>query len=252
MTLAPHFTRWLERHLYHPGIAPQLLLKKKLVWIWTASAGFAVFLMTVFAYLMRVPTLVWFGIVLLVLYAMVIPLIAKVKDHERLMNLFLPAVIFAAFLTMLKLGGIVHSMGLVFVGLSCASASVLQSDIRWTFFIFAFYALTIVAAGLLQPYLVVPPENTPAKNLLFYVINTLWISGTTLHFTIDYIKQRSHFEAARAENLEALDQAKTKLYTQYYARISYANHRHPGDRGPAADEDGKGPKSGDRTHPAQR
>jgi signal transduction histidine kinase/DNA-binding response OmpR family regulator len=213
MIRAQQFNRWLDQHVYHPDLTPQFLLKKKLVWIWTASAGFAVFLMTIFAYLMRVPILVRYGIVLLVIYAIMVPLIAKIKDHERLVNVSLSAVIFITFLTILQLGGIVHAMGLIFVGLACASASVLQGNIRWTFFTFAFYSLTILAAGLLQPYLEVPPENTPAKNLVFYVINTLWISGTTLNFTVDYIKQRSHFEAERAENLRALDEAKTKLYT---------------------------------------
>ena len=203
----------VDRFLYRPDLSPRVLMQKKLSWIWTVSAGGGVLVMTLFAWVMSVWTLVWFGVALLVLYAIVIPLFRYVRDFERLNFYFLLAVISAAFLTILKLGGITHSMGLVFVGLACAMASALDSSIKRAVITFAFYAATIIVAGLLQPYLTVAPEATPSKNLLFHVVNIVWISGSTLNFIVDFMKQRSHLEEEKSLRLKELNEAKTRLYT---------------------------------------
>ena len=204
---------WLDQYLYQSGIDPKTLIRKKLTWIWMASACGGVLVMTLLSYFLGVWTLVWFGLVLLAYYAAVLPLMRVVRDFEKLNFVFLILVILTAFVTILQLGGITKSMGLVFVGLACAMSSVLMSQVRSTVIIFTVYALTVIAAGILQPYLEVPPENTPSLNLLFHVINILWLSGSSLSFTIDYMKQRSQLEEAESGRLKELNEAKTKLYT---------------------------------------
>ncbi|MEZ4959431.1 MAG: ATP-binding protein [Saprospiraceae bacterium] len=213
MPVTQQFNEWLDHSIYRPDLEPEALVRKKMSWIWTAGACFCVLLMTLLALVFKVWILVWFGIVLLIGYAIVLPLTTIARNFERVQFYFLLGVIFATFITILKLGGIMHSMGLVFAGLVCAMASVLSKEVKRTVIVFAFYAATILAAGLLQPFLTIPTYITPSVNLLFHVINILWMTGTTLMFITDYIKQRSLFEEEKSKHLRELDETKTRLYT---------------------------------------
>jgi signal transduction histidine kinase/DNA-binding response OmpR family regulator len=144
---------------------------------------------------------------------MFLPLLSLSRHFEKITYFFLLILILITFVTLLLLGGLVTSMGLIFVGLTCALSSVLLNRAKLTIQLFMVYAGTIVTTALLQPYLVVPAEITPGINLLFYVLNILWITGSTLIFILVYIHQQSKIEAREASRLKELDEAKTKLYT---------------------------------------
>ncbi len=73
--------------------------------------------------------------------------------------------------------------------------------------------VTVILAGVLHPYLTVPPEMTPAVNISLFVINLLWISGFAMVFILNFIAQRVKLEQFEANRLKDLDEAKTKLYT---------------------------------------
>lgn len=204
---------WLWRFLDAPGMPARTLIRKRWAWIWQAFAAFGILTMTVLGAFLHLRPIIWFGGILLVYYAFVVPLMGYVRNFDRLNLILQILVILTAFVFILRLGGIVSSMGLVFVGLSCSIASVVLNNARWTVWVFLIYASTIILAGLVQPYLHPDPKISPSDNLLYWVLNTLWLTGSTLNFILFYIEQRSRFEEAETNRLLELDEAKTKLYT---------------------------------------
>jgi signal transduction histidine kinase/DNA-binding response OmpR family regulator len=204
---------WLNSFLAHPDLSQKALIRKKWSWIWAVVACSCVFGMTLLSFLLQIWIVFWYGVVLLLFYLLYIPLLGPTRYFERITFIFLLATILATFVTILLLGGIISSVGLIFVGLTCAFSSVLLNKAKMTILLYGVYAVTIILAALLQPYLKVPDVITPSVNLLYYVVNILWITSTTLIFIIFYIKQQSHIEEAEATRLKELDEAKTKLYT---------------------------------------
>ena len=84
---------------------------------------------------------------------------------------------------------------------------------RHSIAIFLIYVVTIVLAGILHPYLEIPPEMTPEVNISLFVVNLLWISGFALIFVLNFISMRVKMEQLEAKRLKELDEAKTRLFT---------------------------------------
>ncbi len=116
-------------------------------------------------------------------------------------------------LVILKMGGITQSGGLIFVGLALVFFSLNFKKKSYTVAIFIIYMITIIIAAVLDPYLTVSPEMTPAVNISLFVINLLWISGFAMVFIMSFISQRVRLEQLRENRLIELNEAKTRLYT---------------------------------------
>jgi len=169
--------------------------------------------MTLLSFFLHVWIVFWYGAVLLLYYLFYIPLLGYIRNFEILTFIFLLMVILTTFAAILLLGGIITSVGLVLVGLTCAFSSVLLNRGRLTIILFLVYAISILVAFFAEPYLKAPSYLTSSVNNLYYVMNILWITGTTLMFILFYIKQQSQIEIAEASRLKELDEAKTRLYT---------------------------------------
>ena len=203
----------IRRLLISQDLPSKIRLQLKWLWIWTLAAFFCICGMTILGYVLKIQAIYWFGIFLICIYLIYMPLQARNRDIKIINFLFLLSIILAAFVTILLLGGIVTSMGVIFVGLSSAFSSVLLNNARVTMILFIIYSLTILLTALFQPFLTVPEYVTPTSNLLFYVLNILWISGTTLMFLLFYIKQQREIDESESKRLKELDEAKTRLYT---------------------------------------
>ncbi len=203
----------IRRLLISQDLPSKIRLQLKWLWIWTLAAFFCICGMTILGYVLKIQAIYWFGIFLICIYLIYMPLQARNRDIKIINFLFLLSIILAAFVTILLLGGIVTSMGVIFVGLSSAFSSVLLNNARVTMILFIIYSLTILLTALFQPFLTVPEYVTPTSNLLFYVLNILWISGTTLMFLLFYIKQQREIDESESKRLKELDEVKTRLYT---------------------------------------
>ena len=69
-----------------------------------------------------------------------------------------------------------------------------------------------VVAGIQMKY-DFPAEMPSNVNHIFFLINTLSLTGYTLVIVLVYIKQHTRTEKARADQLKELDEVKTRLYT---------------------------------------
>lgn len=118
-----------------------------------------------------------------------------------------------SFIATLYFGGILHSGGLVFVGLAGALLSLSFFSPKQIKYIFIVYFGTIVLEAFLQPYLIPHPEFTPQTNLILFVLHLLTVSFVMFVTLNNYLKQSIMAKKAEADHLKELDEIKTKFYT---------------------------------------
>lgn len=204
---------WILPPLDHPELSPQDVIQKRWAWIWAVAACSGVFTMTLLTVYLRIWPFLWYGVTLLVFYVIYFPILKSIKNFGLAVNIFCGVVILTTFAVMIQLGGVTTSLGLVFVGLNCAMASVPANNARWTTGLFILYGITVIIAGVAQPFLPPPDYIPPSVNLLYFVLNALWLNASTLFLILLYIKDRNRFEKAENDRLKEIDDLKTRLYT---------------------------------------
>ncbi|MBK8564486.1 MAG: helix-turn-helix domain-containing protein [Saprospiraceae bacterium] len=120
--------------------------------------------------------------------------------------------ILLAFVTMLKLGGIPHSGGLIFVGLTCVVYSMIYPSARvlwWSFFL---YLATLALTAALQPQLTPAPEMVQWKNLLLFVLNSFWLSANILILVFYVYRNQAEIAKLKAQRLQEMDELKTRMF----------------------------------------
>jgi signal transduction histidine kinase/DNA-binding response OmpR family regulator len=207
---------WISRILYHPTLDKDSLAQKKIYWIASVSVTGMIFLLTL-AYHIIFPQLkilinYGFFLSLVFLQGVIYPLILS-RTGLVLLVINQTVVALATFVTILLLGGIPYSGGLVVVGLAMIFFSLNFKKRRHSLWIYYVYVITIILAGVLNPYLEVPPEMTTEVNISLYVVNLVWISTFAMVFVMSFIVQRVKLEKSETDRIKEIDEARTRLYT---------------------------------------
>lgn len=208
--------QWLTRILDHPGIDKDTLIQKKIYWISSLAVTTMIALLTVTYHLIfpDLRIIIWYGLFLTAIYAqgvIVPPFVKNFGVIYQFINSTLVSI--ATFICILKLGGIPTSGGLIFVGLAMVFFTLNFKKKAHSIGIFIFHIVTIIVAGILHPYLTVPPEMTSVVNVSLFVVNLLWISGFAMIFVLSFISQKVKLEQFETQRIRELDDARTKLYT---------------------------------------
>ncbi len=200
-----------------PGIDENTLVLKINVWLGNLGASIAIIGMTILGWVLDLHSIVAYGIILLAITLPTLVAIPIMRKHiDRLHFILQFSVLWITFYFMLKLGGLLHSGGLMFTGISIMFLSLSFQNTRLTIWLFITYLLSLVATVLLQPLLIPAPEMTPGKNLLLFAVNSSWQAGYALMLILNNINQKKEIaEAKQAEavRLKELDEAKTRLFT---------------------------------------
>ncbi len=208
--------QWITKILSRPGIDEGALAQRKIYWIASVAVTSMVLCLTIAYHIIfpQLRILIYYGLFLTAVFlqGVIYPLIFH---HTGVWRLFIDQslVAIATFICILKVGGIPYSGGLIFVGLALVFFSLNFRKKRHSISIFIIYIITVILAGVLNPYLTVPPEMTPSVNISLFVINLLWISGFAVVFVMNFISQSVKLEQLETNRLKELDEAKTKLYT---------------------------------------
>lgn len=207
--------KWVTRKLSYPGIDRNSLTQKKIYWTASLAVTLMIFLLTLIYHILfpglKIIILYGFFLSLVFSQGVIFPLfLRRVGAWWMFVNQTVVAL--ATLVSMLLLGGIPHSGGLVFVGLALVFFSLNFRERRHTILIFIIYVITVIIAGVLHPYLRVPPEMTPQVNISLFVINLLWISGFAMVFIMNFISQGLRMEHMETERMKELNEARSKLY----------------------------------------
>ena len=208
--------RWVIKILSYPGIDENTLAQKRIYWIASVAVTLMILCLTVTYHFIfpQLRILIYYGLFLSAIFmqGIISPLLLKqVWKWQQFIDQFLVAVV--TLICILKLGGIPYSGGLIFVGLALVFFSLNFRERKASLLIFVVYIITVIIAGVLNPWLTVPAEMTSSVNISLFVINLLWISGFAMTFVMSFIKQGIRLEKLEADRLKELDQAKTRLYT---------------------------------------
>lgn len=208
--------QWISGILSRPGMDDNTLTQKKINWISSVAVTSMIFCVTM-AYHFIFPDLkllIYYGLILTLIYlqGVIYPLFIH---HLGVWRAFIDQslAVIITFVFILLLGGIPYSGGLIFVGLAQVLFSLNFNEKKATFWIFIIYVITVILAGVLNPWLTVPPEMTTEVNISLYVVNLLWISGFAMLFVMSFIAQRIKLEHIQTSRIIELDEAKTRLYT---------------------------------------
>jgi signal transduction histidine kinase/DNA-binding response OmpR family regulator len=201
----------IQRFTADPRLSQIELMRKQVAFNWTIGSFVSVILLTGLAYFLGARIIGHFGLVLIVMYAIDLPLFRK-HNYDFYQAIFLALVILTAFIFMLIFGGYTHSAGLVFVGLTCVISSTLMRSLKAAFALFILYVATILGLAVMKPYLRPHPDITPEINFTFFIVNTIWMSAVMMFFVIEYLTQRNKYQLAETRRLQELDKAKSDLF----------------------------------------
>jgi len=204
---------WLNKKLSFPGADQHLIQQKKVFIAGYFIASIGVMLMSLMAWQLQIFYLLRFGWLLIGFYLIIIPLLFLIKKGiEWLCFIGTVWLILVTFLYNLWLGGLLNSHGIIFTSLATVIFIVMLKSRIMIAVACILYFATILLSGILQPYLVVPKDFSPFYNVIFFTINTIWVSGFMIIFIYIFISQRSKAEKEEAKKLKLLDEAKTRLF----------------------------------------
>jgi signal transduction histidine kinase/DNA-binding response OmpR family regulator len=215
-SLKTNIDEWISKLLDYPGCDNKTLIIRKTIWIHSVGSLIAILALT-FGFIFFVPQLtilIYYGVILLSILIPVLilsPFLRKKYNHLIIINLTL--MIIVSFIFVIKLGGITSSAGLIFVGLSAVLSSIPLQNAKITLSLFSIYMLTILLAGLAEPWLTVPEQLTPEINSVIFLINTLWMSAYLLSIVLNFIEQQRLNDQLETKKLKEINEAKTKLFT---------------------------------------
>ncbi len=208
---------WLEKALTYPGNDKDSLAQQKLYWISSLAVSLMILCLTIVYHIVfpQLRIIIYYGIFLTVIYSqgVIVPLIRRRNFPVWWMFINSALVTLGTFICILTLGGIPYSGGLIFVGLAIVFFTLNFKKKTHSLWLFIIYMITIILAGVLNPFLEVPPEMTPVVNISLFVINLLWISAFAMTFILSFITQRIKLEQMETNRIREMNNAKTRLYT---------------------------------------
>ena len=208
--------KWVEKIISYPGISPADLQLRKGYWIATVAVLLAVSLLIIIFHIIypEFKVIISYGYFIIFISTEYLAASFFLRQGlNKLMFINQILMIIVTFLTILKLGGIPFSGGLIFVGFFVVLFSLDFNQKKNSVWLFAIYIATLILAGILNPYLTTAPEMTPAANIFLYVVNLAWISAFAFLFVLNFVSRRVEIEHRETECLKEWDEAKTKFYT---------------------------------------
>ena len=208
--------KWVKKIIEYPGINKEELTLRKDYWLGSLACLLIIIPLTLTFWIIHpeFKILLTYGVFMTIMF-LIYPIASLIihRNLEGLMFFNQMIITIGTFIFILKLGGIPHSGGLVFIGFFVVLYSLDFRKISHSIWLFIVYVITLILAGVLHPYLTVPPEITPAANIFLFVFNLLWISLLIFVFLLNFISQLVQIEQKEAKRLKEWDETKTKLYT---------------------------------------
>ncbi len=202
----------LDEFLEFPGISEKELSRKKLLFSWAVFSLIAIVILTILAFILHAYIIGYFGIALIAQYFIILPLYSH-PNIEKYNFYFLVGIILTSGIFILLCGGLENCGGIFIVGLTAGMSSVLMEKVKWSNSLFIIYAITILMAIVLKPYISLHPSMTPKINFTFLSINIIWMSFSLMSFISTYIKEKTQFQEAEKKKLTEINSIKNQFYT---------------------------------------
>jgi signal transduction histidine kinase/DNA-binding response OmpR family regulator len=117
------------------------------------------------------------------------------------------------FYTIIKLGGIPTSGGLIFAGISNVLATVPRQKPWLPILMFSIFSVWVVLLVVLQPWFHVPDQMTPLLNSILWMIQAIFLTGAALVFVLKFIRQQRKLEELETKHLKEIHEFKDRFFT---------------------------------------
>ncbi len=212
-TPAQVFDSWFGKTFILPGDTADAVHQKKSFFTANLSVISMVGLLTLTTWLLRLPILTSYGLGLVAFGVVLIAIFLKIKRVSPWFYISnqIFVLLFTSF-TIIRLGGIPNSGGLIFAKLAAIVYSLSLPSKKVAWWSFGLFVATTILEAALYPWLTPAPEMTPTVNQVFFVINSTWISLFMLLIVFYVFQQRAELEKAKSERLQELDDLKTHMF----------------------------------------
>jgi signal transduction histidine kinase/DNA-binding response OmpR family regulator len=207
------FDAWMGRMVAHPNDTEESFAQKKSYLLGIFALLGIVSFMTILTWQLELKILTNYGLALLVFFVLQFVLFVTLRRGLKWFVVVSNTYnILLAFGAILKLGGITHSGGLIFVGLTCVVYSMIYPSTRMLWWTFLLYVATLVIAGFLHAKLVPAAEMVPWKNQLLFVLNSFWLSANILILVFFVYRNQAEIAKLKAQRLQEADEMKTRMF----------------------------------------
>ena len=117
------------------------------------------------------------------------------------------------FYTIIRLGGIPTSGGLIFAGISNVLATIPRQRTWLPVSMFSLFCVMVVLIVVLKPWLHVPDQMTPALNSFLFAYLSIVLTGAGLAFVLQFIRQQRKLEELEAQHLKEINEFKDRFFT---------------------------------------
>ncbi len=206
--------QWLNHILYYPGDDEEVLLAKKIMYIvGGTTAVLGIMVSGVYSQL-GYPLLVYMMTGFSAFIFGLLGVFLRVKRHTEAFFLALEVFkILFSFAGVVVTGGILHSGGIVFIGMAGIFFALVFPNPQHVRYLLYLYLSTLALETILQPRLKPLVQFTDAENLVLFVLYLIVSVLTMYAFIRIYLKERIRFRQLEAEKLRELDVARSRFFS---------------------------------------
>lgn len=216
-SLTKKLIHWIERLNNYPGCDQKILNVRVQLWASTAYSLFHV-LILILAFQLFAPkilkTLINYGYFLTIILTASLILTPRIRKQLKLTYAIqLIVLLTGTFLTIMHLGGIATSGGLIVVCLAMVLCSVPLQDSKLSFLLFLIFMVIAILSGIDSKYFPDQVPLPPKFNAILFTINTLSMSGFSFYLVLVFIRKQHALDEMTANHLKEINEARNKLFT---------------------------------------
>lgn len=211
------FNSWLEKKLSFPGCTKMQLqgnitVFENHIFLAIAPLVLAVIPLSIFA--PQVNIYIHYMIAFSILYALSLLLQLLFPRPYMVIHTCISSTMYLmTFYTIIRLGGIPTSGGLIFAGISNVLATIPRQRTWLPVSMFSLFCVLVVILVVLKPWLHVPAQMTPALNSFLFAYMSIVLTGAGLAFVLRFIRQQRKLEEMEAQHLKEINEFKDRFFT---------------------------------------
>ena len=208
---------WLEKKLSYPGCTDRQLRSlitgfEENIFLVTGSVLIYAIPLSIFA--PQATLYINYMIAFSGLFALSLVLTFIFPRHHVGVHAFIGTVMhLMTFYTIIKLGGIATSGGLIYAGIANVLATLPRQKTWLPVSMFSLFCILVVLLEVLKPWLHVPDQMTPSLNSFLWMSQSIIIIGAELGFVLRFFGQQRKLEEVEARHMKEINEFKDRFYT---------------------------------------
>jgi signal transduction histidine kinase/AraC-like DNA-binding protein len=213
----PKLNVWLERKLSYPGCTDRQLQSLKTgfeenVFLVTGSLLIYAIPLSIFA--PQATIYIHYMVAFSGLFTLSLLLTFIFPRRHVVVHAFIGTLMhLMTFYTIIKLGGIATSGGLIYAGIANVLATLPRQKTWLPISMFSLFCILVVLLVVLKPWLHVPEQMTPALNSFLWMSQSIIIIGAELGFVLRFFGQQRKLEELEAKHLKEINEFKDRFFT---------------------------------------